>query len=249
LPFIDNLSLVDEIAQIVVSNISERSLQKRFPKYVKDHRARIARDVQYVRDLVKKSDRILEIGSSPLLLTGSLKMLGYQIQGLDIWPERTASAARELRLRMVKSNIETDPLPFKDGIFDVVIFNEVFEHLRIDLIFTMGQIHRVLCPKGLLLMSTPNLKSLRGVVNFLLFDKAASLNTAIYPAYESVTKYGVMGHVREYTPTEVADFLEDVGFAVSEIIFRGTYGSHRYSWKRILNIAESTAETAYVICC
>jgi len=98
----------------------------------------------------------------------------------------------------------------------------------------MGEIHRVLRPKGLLLMSTPNLKSLRGIINFLLFDRAASLNTDIYSAYESIAKYGVMGHIREYTPTEVCDFLMKMGFAIREIIFRGTYGSHRYSWKRLL---------------
>jgi hypothetical protein len=32
-----------------------------------------------------------------------------------------------------------------------------------------------------------------------------------------------MGHVREYTPTEVIEFLQRIGFEVTAIIFRGEY--------------------------
>lgn len=40
-----------------------------------------------------------------------------------------------------------------------------------------------------------------------------------------------MGHVREYTPTEVVEFLQTMGFEVTAIIYRGGYAR---PWKRAL---------------
>lgn len=115
-PNATSLSLVDEVASIVASNISECALVQRVPKYIEDHQTRIASGVDHGRCLVKEhDDRALQIGSSPLVLTGALKRLVYQIRRLCAWPERTAHAAKELGLKIVKSHIERDPLPFGVG--------------------------------------------------------------------------------------------------------------------------------------
>jgi hypothetical protein len=36
-----------------------------------------------------------------------------------------------------------------------------------------------------------------------------------------------MGHTREYTPIEVANFLKEIGFEIDGIIYRGNYGGSR----------------------
>lgn len=59
------------------------------------------------------------------------------------------------------------PLPFRDGTFDRVLCLEGIEHAQNP--FQLGrEIHRVLRPGGLLILSTPNIHNLRSRVKFLL---------------------------------------------------------------------------------
>lgn len=191
--------------------------------YVADHRVRIAHDLDIISQEIPRSNRVLEVGSIPLLLTASLVKLGYGVLGCDIAPERYYSTIRSLGLNVVKCNIETERLPFEDASFDAVIFNELFEHLRINPIFTLSEMLRVLKPNGLLTVSTPNLKSLGGIKNFLIGDRAQSCSANLHTEYTKLRTIGHMGHVREYTPTEVIEFLQTIGFNVTAIIFRGDY--------------------------
>ena len=57
--------------------------------------------------------------------------------------------------------------PVPDDSYDLVLFNEVFEHLRLDLVFTMTEVRRVLKNDGTLLLSTPNHRSLVGIWTLL----------------------------------------------------------------------------------
>lgn len=125
---------------------------------------------------------------------------------------------------MVSCDIETEKLPFHDSQFDVVLFNELFEHLRINPIFTMREVHRILKPGGLLFLSTPNLRSLAGLANFLLKNRCYSCEADPYDEFSKLEGLGHMGHVREYTTREITEFLGRIGFEVREIVFRGTFG-------------------------
>jgi ubiquinone/menaquinone biosynthesis C-methylase UbiE len=128
-------------------------------------------------------------------------------------------------LNVVKCNIETEKLPFADDSFDTAIFNELFEHLRIDPIHTLTELKRVLKPQGTLTLSTPNLKSLGGIRNFMLGGRAYSCSGNIHAEYQKLRDIGHMGHVREYTPVEVVEFLQKIGFEVTALIFRGEYSA------------------------
>lgn len=166
---------------------------------------------------------ILELGSIPLLLTTALSALDYEVTGCDIAPERYASTIKSTGIHVVKCDIETEELPFPDNSFDAIVFNELFEHLRINPIFTLSEVLRVMKPNATLMLSTPNLRSWSGMKNYLLRNRAYSCSGDTFTEYQKLAKLGHMGHVREYTTTEIADFVRRIGFKLTKIIFRGAY--------------------------
>ena len=99
----------------------------------------------------------------------------------------------------------------------------IFEHLRIDLIFTFSEIVQILKPGGVILLSTPNLKSLKGLVNYLFRNRAYSCAGNVFEEYSKLGKFGHMGHVREYTPQEIVDFARHFRMRCESIIYRGCY--------------------------
>ena len=199
--------------------------------YLHNHKVRLAHDLDIIDREIPRSKHILEFGSIPLVLTVALKQYGYQVVGCDIAPERYSSTIQSTGLNITKCNIETETLPFADNSFDAVVFNELFEHLRINPIFTLSEVFRIMKPNGILTLSTPNLKSLDGIRNFLVRDRAYSCSANIHAEYSKLATIGHMGHVREYTPTEIVEFLQTMGFEVTAIIYRGDYAR---SWKRAL---------------
>ena len=217
------LRVIDACARDLAPHDSQLSAWHQ--NYLANHRVRIAQDLDIINTEIPKSRSILEFGSVPLLLTAALKASGYQVTGCDIAPERYASSIDALGVAVVKCNIETQKLPFADESFDAVVFNELFEHLRINPVFTLGEVLRIMRPNGVLTLSTPNLRSLDGIRNFLFRDKAFSCTGSIYLEYKKLEDIGHMGHVREYTRTEVVEFLQTVGFEVTTVIYRGGYGN------------------------
>jgi SAM-dependent methyltransferase len=166
---------------------------------------------------------VLEVGSVPLLFSAALAATDYRLTGVDLDPSRFSAAIERLGLDIQTCDIERSPLPFEGGLFDAVVFNEIFEHLRIDPIFTVSELGRVLRPGGQLLLSTPNLRSLSGLVNFLLRGRGYGLSADPWDEYTKLRKLGHMGHVREYTTSEVTRFLDNSGLTPRRIIYRGRY--------------------------
>jgi len=191
--------------------------------YVANHRERIAFDLDLVRRLVPSGSQVLDIGAVPLLLTASLGGLDYGVTGVDLDPTRFATTIESLGLEIRGCNIEREALPFPDDAFDAIVFNELFEHLRIDLIFTLSEVLRVLKPGGQLLLSTPNLRSLSGWINFLFRGRGYALCGDVYDEFSKLRHLGHMGHVREYMPKDVTTFLEKIGFEIRELVYRGSY--------------------------
>jgi len=197
--------------------------QSFFDLYYTTHRDRLAFDIEYVLENAAKRDSILDVGCSPLLAFRALQREGFQITGVDLRPDEFADAIDKWQMQVACCDIEREPLPFADESFDLVQLNEVFEHLRINLPFTLRQLFRVLRPGGRLLLSTPNLRSFRGLINFLFRDRGISDAWDIYSQFEKLQQHGHMGHIREYTFTEVNELLERIGWQTVERISRGHY--------------------------
>lgn len=219
-----SLQLVSAVGEKIQPDSS--NLLSWYKNYVLGHTERLALDLDLVRKYAQSGDALLDIGSVPPLLLGALKQLEYRVQGVDIAPERFESSFTKHGIPVAKCNIETERLPFPDHAFDLVTFNEIFEHLRINLVFTMSEVLRVTKHNGTLLLSTPNLKSLSGIINFIARSKACSCQEGIFDEYLKLSTLGHMGHVREYTPREVSEFLARIGWHVQKFIYRGRYSGH-----------------------
>jgi len=219
LPSIGSRNLIKKYSSDLVSKHHETI-------YLANHGARLGFDIDYAQLFFKDHDQVLEIGGYPYFLTLPLAER-YSITTLGKITSKDKFLS-EYGIVTLDCNLDVDKIPADDAKFDGVIMNEVFEHLRIDLIFTMQEIFRVLRPGGTLLLSTPNLRSVTGFYNFMVRGQAYSLLGGIYENYSYLHKEkGNMGHVREYTPIEIIDFLKKIGFAVDGIIYRGCYSGSR----------------------
>ncbi len=158
---------------------------------------------------------VLEVGSVPCHGTALLALCGVPVVGVDIAPERAQLLIDALSLDVRRCDIEREPLPFDDEGIASVLFAETFEHLRIDPLFVLSEIHRVMTPDGRLHLTTPNLYSAQNIARFF----AGRGITDGLNEFSKLRRIGHMGHVREYSHNEVRRFLEASGFVIEHVDF------------------------------
>lgn len=93
-------------------------------------------------------------------LTLALRERGFDAIGADI----DHDAAKRLGAAFAKANLDA-PLPWPDASFDAVVSTEGIEHLENHFSF-LREIHRILRPGGVLVLTTPNIAALRSRVRF-----------------------------------------------------------------------------------
>lgn len=99
-------------------------------------------------------------------------------------------------MTVLKNDIEYEGIAFGDNSFELVIFSEILEHLRIDPLSTLREILRVLTPGGTLILSTPNLYSIGCIIKF---NTGRGLNDP----YREFEKLHSLGLIRIYSAGEV----------------------------------------------
>ncbi len=167
------------------------------------------------------ADRILEMGAY-LQITPSLRTkLGYgevrgcyygRAGGVD---RRTVTSAEgeTFECEIDLFDAERDRFPYPDAYFTTVLCCELIEHLVDDPMFLMSEINRVVKPDGWLVMTTPNIGSLRAISAIL-----QGFHPGFFPAYIRPREPGAEAearHNREYTPKEVYRLFADAGFTVT----------------------------------
>ncbi|HEX4134468.1 MAG TPA: glycosyltransferase [Bryobacteraceae bacterium] len=107
---------------------------------------------------------------------------------------------------------ERDVYPYADASFDTVLCCELIEHLFSDPMHMMSEINRILKPGGHVLITTPNLGSLRAIAGIL-----QGYHPSLFPAYirpRAAGEEAEARHNREYVPMEMQHLLTDSGFEV-----------------------------------
>lgn len=104
--------------------------------------------------------RVLDAPCGAGLLVSALRERGLDALGADIDPEAASRLGEAFTLADL-----TQPLPWPDASFDAVLSVEGIEHLENPFAY-LREIHRVLKPGGLLVLTTPNIASARSRVRF-----------------------------------------------------------------------------------
>jgi glycosyltransferase involved in cell wall biosynthesis/SAM-dependent methyltransferase len=168
-------------------------------------------------------DRILEMGAY-LQITPALKLrLGYgEVRGCYLGPSGqvdrrviTSSGGETFECEIELFDAEADPFPYPDGYFATVLCGELIEHLTADPMHMMAEINRVLRPGGHLVLTTPNIASMRAIAAIL-----EGFHPGFFPPYIRPSRPGEeveARHSREYTPKEISHLLSDSGFEVTRL--------------------------------
>jgi glycosyltransferase involved in cell wall biosynthesis/SAM-dependent methyltransferase len=183
------------------------------------------------------NDRILEMGVY-LQITPSLKnRLGYgDVRGCYYGPagqvdrRSVTCGEEEFSCDVDLFDAEKDPFPYADEYFSTVLCCELLEHLTADPMHMMSEINRILKPGGHVLITTPNLGSLRAIAGIL-----QGYHPGLFSAYIRPRAPGEEPeprHNREYMTREVAQLLENSGFEVT-LLETGPFLARpepEYSW-------------------
>ncbi len=149
----------------------------------------------------RHGSRLLEIGSGMGHLIGDLES-DFETYALDVnhW------ALAQSRNVAPKTDLyagSAERLPFADASFGVVIIKHVVEHLR-DPELAISELGRILSPKGILILATPNLDSL-----------LKPLKGEAWIGYQDPT------HIALKPPAEWLDMLHSADFSPLKIFSDG----------------------------
>ena len=106
----------------------------------------------------QKPGKLLEIGCCGGEFLQLCQKLGWKVKGLEISKQAT-DRAKEKGLD-VEVHDANNRFPFKDNTFDAIVAGEIIEHTFNDVIF-LNECYRILKKGGLLIVTTPNLISLK----------------------------------------------------------------------------------------
>ena len=109
-------------------------------------------------------DKILDVGAGDGKLLAALaeRFPSAELHATDYTSQFMKFSGCELRI----ANIDLDPLPYLDSTFDLVVITEVVEHLE-NYHRVLREIHRILSPGGMIVVTTPNILSLKSRISFV----------------------------------------------------------------------------------
>jgi glycosyltransferase involved in cell wall biosynthesis/SAM-dependent methyltransferase len=186
-------------------------------------------------------DSVLEMGAY-LQITPALKTkLGYdEVRGcyfgkLGVCEHRTvvSTGGEPFECDIDLFDAEKDNFPYPDERFSTVICGELIEHLFEDPMHLMSEVNRILKPGGHLVLTTPNIASLRGIAAIL-----QGYHPGLFPSYIKPSESGHVDprHNREYTPREIHQLLENSGFEVTLLETGGFRDAPHPEYGWVLNL-------------
>src|SRR3989338_8677 len=172
-----------------------------------------------------------------------------QIWGVDV-ENQAVQAAKKLGIRAILGDIEKG-LPFRSNSFDIVVANQIIEHVH-NVDFFIKEIRRIIKPDGYLVISTENLSSWHNLFALLLGWQAFSQhmsevknigNPLRMARYDNYEKSGM--HVKIFTARGLKELLKLHGFKIEK-----SFGAGYYPFLSVISQALSRIDpihTAFIV--
>lgn len=179
---------------------------------------RTLRDIVQLDERLKSNGklRILEIGSFTGVICIALANLGYSVVAHDIpFIVNDHDLARLLRkhgIDRVAVDLQDCQFDLDSASFDVIIFNEVLEHLCFNSIPLLREFNRILSPQGRVYCATPNLACLKNRCFLMKGRGFLSPIAQMQLQLDSEKSTSVGLHWREWTKAELLDLFKVSGF-------------------------------------
>jgi SAM-dependent methyltransferase len=192
-----------------------------------------------------RGKRILDVGCGLGMYVARFRQFSDDVYGVDIDPDKVAEASEWLPNLRVSA---AESLPYNDGTFDVILLNEVIEHVDDDRA-TMREAYRVLAPGGHAIIYAPNRMYPFETHGFFLAGKYhGPCNLPVLANWvPDVVRNYFAPHVRIYTQADIKGLFDglDVELLVLSHIFpgcdnwaeRGMFGR---MLRDVLHVAEET---------
>jgi SAM-dependent methyltransferase len=151
-----------------------------------------------------------------------------EMHGVEIDPDR-AELARAKGIEVVSADL-SERLPFDDESFDLVMSNQVIEHVP-DTDSFVGEAFRVLRPGGCAIVSTENLSAWHNVGSLVLGWQPFSLTNVSEVSKGIGNPLGIhrgepgerRGHLRVMAPRGLRELFETHGFRVEALVGAGYF--------------------------
>jgi 2-polyprenyl-3-methyl-5-hydroxy-6-metoxy-1,4-benzoquinol methylase len=167
--------------------------------------------LQRVQSLgLSRGAKILDAPCGDGEISIELAKLGFEISAVDMVDELLPEARTALANRFRIADM-TRPLPWPDASFDVILCVEGIEHLE-DAFAFLREMHRLLEPGGILIVTTPNIISLRSRTRFF---GSGFYNCDPRPLDE--TARHPMHHIGLRTFSELRYVLQTSGFRLAGV--------------------------------
>lgn len=164
--------------------------------------------------------RLLDVGCATEVFLDGMRQRGWTVSGVEINAKAAQYAQERLGLEVFVGELEEAGYP--DASFDVVTLWDVLEHVP-DPRRTLGEIARVLCPGGLLVLSLPN---------------PGCLEARLFGPYWA--GWDVPRHLYVFSRPVLERLLAETGFQIQEVSsFTGRY--HAFVLSTQLWLAERLA--------
>jgi len=153
----------------------------------------------------EQAARVLDIGAGTGALARKLGDAGWQVAACDLYPEAFAAEGIECRA------VQEGRLPYEDASFDVAAAVELFEHIEGHEAL-LAEARRVLRPGGVLLITTPNILSLKSRVSFLFTGYPYS-----FPTLDPAVLDPVAQHITPFSLDRYRWRLSQSGFDIEAV--------------------------------
>lgn len=186
--------------------------------YVETHLTRLVRTLE-LTPAGGPGDEVLEMGAYMHITPALQSQRGYStVRGCYLGePGRTdrrratSSSSETFECEVDLFDAEKHVYPYEDGRFATVLCCELLEHLYDDPMHLTAEVNRILRNGGHLVLTTPNVCSLRAISAMLLNYHPGLFHHYVVPDADGVRD---PRHAREYAPRDVQALLEASGFEV-----------------------------------